>query len=316
MSDNKYIKRFEEIDDDIIVYCGDINRDGYEKLTDICINEKISDSAYLVLNTCGGDPHAGFRMARCFRHYYGNFKVVIPYICKSAGTLVVMGGSELIIADKGELGPLDVQMMKPDELIERSSGMVIPQALSMLRNQAKAIIADSILEIKLRSRLSTKLVAEIATKLATDLLTPIYAQIDPYRLGEMNRANAIGYEYGERLNKDAKNLKSNALPKIVAQYPDHGFVIDRKEAATLFKKVRAPTDIETKLILKLLDDLSLAIDNPDPICFNLNRIKVEENKDVSKEGENDGVSTSEGSIADKRKSPRKVDKTDSTKNKS
>ena len=42
----------------------------------------------------------------------------IPRRCKSAGTLLLIGATSLIISDRGELGPLDVQLSKPDEIFE------------------------------------------------------------------------------------------------------------------------------------------------------------------------------------------------------
>jgi len=50
----------------------------------------------------------------------------------------------------------------------------------------------------------------------------------------------IAYDYGERLNKMASSLKNGALVQLVSSYPSHGFVIDRKEAADLFRCVESP----------------------------------------------------------------------------
>jgi hypothetical protein len=46
----------------------------------------------------------------------------------------------------------------------------------------------------------------------------------------------------------AKNLKSGALERMVADYPSHGFVIDRKEAKTLFNNVKPMTIAEDALV--------------------------------------------------------------------
>ena len=56
----------------------------------------------------------------------------------------------------------------------------------------------------------------------------------------------IAHDYGERLSTD--NVKPEALNQLVAGYPSHSFVIDRKEAETLFRRVRRPTDEEKALI--------------------------------------------------------------------
>jgi hypothetical protein len=269
-----FAKRFEAFNEDIILYIGDISRQGYEQITHTCQTQKNNDQAYLVLVTYGGDPHAGFRIARCLRHHYGEFKLLVPDHCKSAGTLIAMGAQELIIADRGELGPLDIQMTKPDELMERSSGLDIQQGLELLRKQTYSAFEDFMYDTHVRSRISTKMAAEIAAKLATGVFQPIYSQIDPVRLGEISRANAIGFEYGRRLNDDSHNLKQNALVTLITGYPSHSFVIDRKEAATLFDRVRSPDERESNLLSNLYNLLP-NLRGQTPFVFNWNCVKAE-----------------------------------------
>lgn len=268
-----YTKARPDIAEDVIIYYGDISRVGYESVTKVCASERMSETAYLVLATCGGDPHAGFRIARCLRHHYGKFKVIVPDLCKSAGTLITIGADEIIIADRGELGPLDIQLSKPDELLEQSSGMDIPQALDFLKQQTKATLSDLLWEIRVNRRLSTKMAAEMASKLTSNMFNPIYAQIDPVKLGETSRANAIGFEYGQRLNVTANNLKKDALVRLITSYPSHSFVIDRKEAADLFQRVRAPNEMETALLDHLYIQ-NYPIFNNAPIVYNLNRAEA------------------------------------------
>lgn len=61
-------------------------------------------------------------------------------------------------------------------------------------------------------------------------------------------------EYGKRLCQGSKNLKDGSLDKLITEYPDHGFAIDRHEAEELFFKVRTPSPAERGL-LALLDAL-------------------------------------------------------------
>src|SRR5690606_16059644 len=89
--------------------------------------------------------------------------------------------------------------------------------------------------------------ADVATKLAIGIYEPILGQVDPMRLGEMEAALQIAFEYGDRLDGKFKNLKPDALLQLVHGYPSHSFVIDRKEARTLFKRVRAPNSDELEI---------------------------------------------------------------------
>lgn len=230
---------------DVLLYLGPISRYGYDAVTDLL--EKLtsrSEQVYFFLGTYGGDPAAAYRIARALKHHYKKISIVIPTFCKSAGTLLAVGADELLIADTGELGPLDIQLKKTDELFGTSSGLDITQAITFLNKQTNEILNQTLVELNGRYSISTKTAADIATKLATSALSPIYAQIDPVRVGEINRALNIAFQYGKRLNAASSSLKDGeqTLKKLMMEYPDHGFVIDRKEAKELFNHVSAPED--------------------------------------------------------------------------
>jgi hypothetical protein len=181
------------------------------------------------------------------QHHYEHIRLVIPSLCKSAGTLVAIGAHELVIGDLGELGPLDIQVRKGSELEERSSGLDIIQALEMAHMHVSQVFHATLLEIRRGARLSTRLAGEFAASVATGVACPLYNQIDPNRLGEMQRAMRIAQEYGKRLNDGSGALKEGALDNLVASYPAHSFVIDRKEASQLFNTVQHPTNGEAEL---------------------------------------------------------------------
>lgn len=236
----------EKSNSDFIVYAGQITRGGYEQISRICL-EKSRPNAVLMLSTVGGDPHAGYRIARAIGHHYESFSVMIPGLCKSAGTLICIGAKELIMGNQSEFGPLDVQVRKKDELFDLGSGLDTIQALNYMQAQAMNAFRTYLLELKTSAGLSTKIAAEIASNLATGLFSPVYSQIDPVKLGELQRTIDVAYAYGERLAKKSGNLKAGAIDKLVSGYPSHGFVIDRSEAKDLFNKVRPPADEELEL---------------------------------------------------------------------
>lgn len=216
----------------------------------------------LLLTTFGGDAAVAYRVARCFQGAYhdGEFIVFVPDVCKSAGTLLTVGAHKLIMANCAQLGPLDVQVSKPDELGEWISGLTPVHSLSFLQEQAFKLFEHNFLELIARSgaQITTRTAAEIATKLTTGLFEPVYSHLDPLRLGEYHRNMMVAAEYGRRL--DRGNLKSaDVLKKLTHGYPSHGFVIDRDEAASLFMNIRPPTAAELRLAtwLKPLIDKDL-----------------------------------------------------------
>lgn len=242
-------------DTDLIAYSGPISREGYDQLCDVLSTPRRSHCLF-VLATLGGDAHAGFRIARALSHHYpkpGQIRVLVPHLCKSAGTLICIGAHELIIADCGELGPLDVQVQKPDELWQLASGLDIIRGLVYLRRQSLDTFREYLIDINEGSGLSTAIASEIASKLTIGMFTPIFAQIDPIKLGEMEAALAIATDYGVRLNERSHNLQGTlALQKLVVSYPSHNFAIDRKEARQLFVNVRPPEGNAEKLLCNIV----------------------------------------------------------------
>lgn len=237
---------------DIITYAGEVNFDGYERLCEL-LKTKTGNDVVLALSTPGGDPHAGFRIARALQHCYGGFDALVPRYCKSAGTLILIGARHLYLDDMSELGPLDIQVKKGDELFGRSSGLDIFQAMNYLQSQSLQGFRTYLVSLTKGAGLSTKVASEIASRLIGDLFEPIAAQIDPIKLAEMQRANDIAFEYGERLDQASNNLLAGGLAKLIAGYPSHGFVIDRKEARTIFARVDRPNEALGKLSAAIHD---------------------------------------------------------------
>ena len=244
---------------DVLVYSGGITMLGFNRVHS-CLGARVAkkhDTLILVLSTFGGDPHYAYRIARCIASNYSRFVVWIVTFCKSAGTLTCLGANELVMFDKAELGPLDMQVLKPDELEDFGSGLDMVQALTFLEGRAHGAFLDALRTIH-DTGLATKLAGEMASALTHGLYSGIFSQLDPVRLGEVSRVMRVGQEYGERLQVRGKNLRADAIQKLVATYPSHGFVIDREEAATMFREVRAPTDDEAMLGDAIADGASMS----------------------------------------------------------
>lgn len=223
-------------DHDFIVINHRVSRELHYNLSRLLEAKATHDKCTVFLTTRGGDPNGGYRVARCLRHYYKHIRLVVASRCKSAGTLIAIVADELAIGDLGELGPLDIQVQKGSELQENSSGLDIQQALQAVTKHAQ----DAFYRLMLSSRglgLSTKLCAELAATVTNGIVHPLMGQIDPLRVGEMQRATRVALEYGQRLNKYSSNLRDNSLERLIGDYPAHAFVIDRKEAGELFENV-------------------------------------------------------------------------------
>jgi len=270
-------------DVDVLFYVGPIKEPFDKKFAgEVAARPKRKDLLF-ILCTFGGDANAAYRMARTLQRSYkkGSVRLLVHSYCKSAGTLLALSANELIMCDLAELGPLDVQILKQDELAERISGLTPIQALNSLRSEAFNQFEHFLLELRRRSgfQISTRTAADVATRMAIGTLRPIYEQIDPLRVGEMQRAMMIAHQYGMRLSTE--NVRSGALNQLIAGYPSHDFIIDRQEAEkVLFKAVKEPSSTE-QLIANALacfmqDDVIMA---EEPLWCYVNSEKQQQKSD-------------------------------------
>lgn len=242
---------------DILVYNGDVVRSGDQKIRTLMEERQRKPNLLMILVTPGGDPHAAYRIARECLRCYDHFSLFVSGYCKSAGTLVAMGAHELVFCNHGELGPIDIQISKKDEPDQFESTWNILQAIDSLVGKTYSAFQLFFYQTKRGSnnQISVPTAAHIATELTTGLMSPISAQIDPMRIGEVARAMNISSRYGNILMNIGGNLTKKGLDDFLSGYPDHGFVIDREAAEKMFRKVRTPNPDELALA-KLLGDES------------------------------------------------------------
>ncbi len=236
---------------DVLLFNADTTRQTVAALSTLIKSRKRRDAVLLVLTTYGGDPHAAYRISRALQQSYKKFICMVDGYCKSAGTIIVIGAQSLILSEYGEIGPIDVQLSKKDELEDYQSGLTVLTSLTALQEKAYLNLEYFIQQIEQSSdgRIKWRTAAEIAARITGSLYGPIYRQIDPLQVGEAVRAMSIASEYAKRLLKAGRNLKGAvALDQLVSKYPDHGFVIDWAEIETMFLNVRKPSEAETDLI--------------------------------------------------------------------
>jgi hypothetical protein len=235
----------EARDADIFLFSDWINDEKADNFIHVVKEEKIVHSnVILILTTNGGDPNAAFRMVRFLKNKYRNGKLIFFIFgrCKSAGTLMALAADEIVMSDFSELGPLDVQIYK-DEDVRRESGLNIEQSLTAISDQATEIFRKCVSEILDMSRSdaeqgsfnSLKTAEEIATKITVGLLSPITSQIDPLRIGEISRQARITQEYGHLLSPSLS--REGVIERLNSHYPVHGFVIDYEQVKELFSNV-------------------------------------------------------------------------------
>ncbi len=248
----------DEYDAAVFAYSGPIDHDGLGELLR-CMQAAESQprrrNSLLILTTYGGSAHPAYGMARALQQSSKKFYLCVPFLCKSAGTLVALGANEILMGDEAELGPLDVQLPQPNEIGQRRSGMVVRSALSGLANETHQVWETVMQGIRKSSNYSVKfeMASRLAAKITVGVMSPIYKKIDPERLGSDLRDLNVATQYGVRLAKLGKNAKEGTIRRLVEDYPDHAFIIDREEAGELFLRVRDMNGSIRNLVYKLFE---------------------------------------------------------------
>ena len=242
----------------VLLYSGSIDNQGFGRLMSALQpseTKPYKPNVVLLLTTRGGDANAAYRIARVLQQTFDRFVLVVPAICKSAGTLVALGANELVMDDVAELGPLDVQLMQRDEIAQRRSGMVVRTAFEGLATETFDVFERVMLGIKVKSfgTVSFDTASRIAANITSGVMSPIYAQISPDALGTDLRDLHVATQYGMRLARQSEIASPEVVDHLVSGYPSHDFIIDRTEASELFETVSSPDDNVRKLISSLAE---------------------------------------------------------------
>ncbi len=178
----------------------------------------------VIVDSSGGDIDAAYNIA-CLFQSYGNKKLtfIVPRWAKSAATLLVCSGDEILMTPIAELGPLDPQIttVNPfEERIERFSPLHIQTTLDLIRDEY----------------------AQGNENLANGLLKRLQF---PLTLGRYIKYHEVGEQYLVRLLKERmeKTGKLKATPEDIAkrltsEYADHGFCINFSESKNIGLNVK------------------------------------------------------------------------------
>ena len=71
-----------------------------------------------------------------FQKTYDEFILFTPSYCKSAGTIIALGAHKIIMDTFSELGPLDVQLSKENEIGAARSGLLLRASFESLQEIA------------------------------------------------------------------------------------------------------------------------------------------------------------------------------------
>lgn len=158
----------------------------------------------LIIHSTGGSIEPAYQISKLCKHYAREkFIVAIPRKAKSAATLISLGGDEIHMGVMSEIGPIDPQLASRPVLGLRHSLKIIAEICSGEKESAEMF----------------------ASYLTKSLYVP--------DIGYYDRLAESAVQYAVRLLMKKKMKKDFAVKiarKLVNEYKDHGFVIDREEA--------------------------------------------------------------------------------------
>ncbi len=164
----------------------------------------------LILLSGGGEPGSAYLIGKLCREFSNNNKlvIVVPRHAKSAATLLACAADEIHMGSLSELGPIDPQINRMPALGLKNSIEHIADLVS--KNPGSSQMFAKYLELT----------------------------VEPVQIGYYERVAESAVQYAERLLEKHKNTLASE-PAIIANrlvygYKDHGFVIDKEEAISVF----------------------------------------------------------------------------------
>lgn len=82
------------------------------------------EDLHLILDTLGGDGETALRLIRQAQSRCRELTVIVPDQAKSAGTLFALGAHQIYMGPTSDLGPIDPQLMLPDNSIVAARAII------------------------------------------------------------------------------------------------------------------------------------------------------------------------------------------------
>jgi hypothetical protein len=191
----------------------------------------------VIIYSGGGDIDAAYGVAEIIRRFAPEkLTFIVPRWAKSAATLLVCSGEEIMMNITSELGPLDPQIFLPDPLthsLEVFSPLSIRSTLDVLKELEKE---------------GHESLCEIITE-----------KMNPYTLGEFLRTLDIAKDYQKKLLSSRMFAKiengnekaSQIAEKMASGYIHHGYFIGIDEARNIGLNIIEPSKEEWDIIWKI-----------------------------------------------------------------
>ncbi len=197
------------------------------------------DELDVIIHTQGGSADVAFQIAKCLLTSCKKLNIIVPFLSKSAGSIICLAADNIVLTPLSELGPLDTQIKEDQDggpAVYRSALNEF-QALEQIRKHCLESLNLATLMILSSSGMKIPDSVELATNFVGNTSANLYSQLDTKRIGAYFRALEIGKQYGVKILTRYKGWdrdKANAtISRLVWEYPSHSYIIDKEELESL-----------------------------------------------------------------------------------
>ncbi len=218
------IERLEQLrDSKVLVYFSYTPLDDtilvplYKQLKDIGHTKKID----LVLHSYGGAVDTPYKVVTLIREFCEEFAVIVPFVAKSAASMLVLGADEVVMGPISELGPIDPLVKHP---VYKDILVPVQAVWHCLDYLQRSIINSSDPEV------------------TSFMVTPLLDKLDPWLIGDYEKTIKASQQYAETLLtrymlKNDLGRIPNVTRALTEGYFSHGYPIGWREAKDLGLKV-------------------------------------------------------------------------------
>lgn len=191
----------------------------YNQLKEIGYTQKID----LFLHSYGGAVDTPYKVVMLIREFCEEFAVIVPFVAKSAASMLVLGADEVVMGPISELGPIDPLVKHP---VYKDILVPVQAVWHCLDYLQRSIINSKDPEV------------------ASFMVTSLLDKLDPWLIGDYEKTIKASQQYANILLssymlKNEPERVQNVTRVLTEGYFSHGYPIGRREAKDLGLKVYA-----------------------------------------------------------------------------
>lgn len=203
-----------------------------------------------VLGTPGGQITSAYRLATLLRDHAKDISIHVPYRARSAGTLLCLMATEIVLGPLAELSPLDPRVLEPRLLGDQKAGGSPPLIAS---EEVTAYLAMAEEWFHLKGKRNGRDVLEILT-----------SHVSPAVLGALFRADRYTRKIAEellafQLPAASRRKRVQIVNRLISSYTEHLHSFTHRELQAIGLRVRKAQEAEHGLTWAIWQECQLLI---------------------------------------------------------